>query len=516
MPINIDAFLHARGFRSNPFQYTNAEQEREQLASYFVRMHWFERLLGNPVFPESLLLFAPQGYGKTMHRLEVARIAGNRRIDPALVVNFTDFGMLLSGSNEHVEIEHYLALIRQCTLEALDTATQQHARRNKLLRESQTAYLRFCALLQMYAPLRFFDRNPPANEREEIERLVHAFQQTRLGIKDWLKELSHLAQAAGYASVYVLIDGIDETAQTRSNPATAAAMLGPLLDAPGVLQECGFAFKFFLPDSIESALHEQDIGRLDRLPHYRLNWSEDELRDMLAKRLTSYSLISETSQTGYVNQFDNLCASQGQHRDEDADQLLVRAAHESPRRLIDLAQQIVEHHCQQASDVQALIERQTLHEVLERQASQSFVVAATAVEAVAQVNGDAASVLTSSVLQSTPAPSPESEPPLLFFDEHGDIWIGNQRRNDRPLPKQLRKCMEHLWNNRHRTVRYDELLEALYGESLSNRGDPKNSCDKIIRRLREVLEPDQPSSPTYIRVQPGTGYELRHFRDHEE
>jgi hypothetical protein len=288
-------------------------------------------------------------------------------------------------------------------------------------------------------------------------------------------------------------------------------MLSPLLDAPGVLQECGFAFKFFLPDSLESVLHQQAIGRLDRLPFYRLEWREDELLDMLSKRLTSYSLISETSQTGYVNHFSDMCASQGQDVGEDADLLLVRAAQASPRRLIDLARQVVEQHCQQASDIQALIERQTLYEVLEHQAT---LVAAPA--AVAQVNGEAASLPAASALPFQSESTAESDLPLLFFDEHGDIWIGSQRRNDRPLPKQLRKCMEYLWSNRHRTVRYEELLEALYGESLSDRGDPKNSCDNIIRRLREVLEPDQPSSPTYIRVQPGTGYELRHFHDPEE
>jgi hypothetical protein len=290
-------------------------------------------------------------------------------------------------------------------------------------------------------------------------------------------------------------------------------MLSPLLDAPGVLQECGFAFKFFLPDSLEPVLHQQEIGRLDRLPLYRLAWTDEDLLHMLSQRLTSYSLISETSQTGYVNRFGDLCAAQGQDVGEEADLLLVRAARSSPRRLIDLARQVVEQHCQQAHDIQALIERQTLLEVLERQ---SPLVVATSIKAVAQVNGETAPVPTASMFHSTPELPDEPHPPLLFFDEHGDIWVGSQRCNPRPLSKQLRRCMEYLWNNRHRTVRYDELLEALYGDSLSDRGDPKNSCDKIIRRLREVLEPDQPSSPTYIRVQPGTGYELRHFHDPEE
>jgi DNA-binding response OmpR family regulator len=73
--------------------------------------------------------------------------------------------------------------------------------------------------------------------------------------------------------------------------------------------------------------------------------------------------------------------------------------------------------------------------------------------------------------------------------------------------------MQYLWDHRHETVRYDDLMYALYGDDLSVRSDPRNSIDKIVRRLRAVLEPEHPGSNTYIRVQPGTGYELRNFRD---
>jgi DNA-binding response OmpR family regulator len=72
--------------------------------------------------------------------------------------------------------------------------------------------------------------------------------------------------------------------------------------------------------------------------------------------------------------------------------------------------------------------------------------------------------------------------------------------------------MEYLWQHRDRTVTYDELLSALYGDNKDDRGDPRSSLDKIVRRLRALLEPGLSGSRTYIDVQPGVGYVLRNIR----
>src|SRR5262249_51811173 len=112
MPISIDSYLEAQGFSAHPFATTSAEHEAAVLPSFFVRVDWFEWLVGNPAQPESVILFAPQGYGKTSHRLEVARRAGERRDIPALVVTLTDFSPLLETSVERVLLDSYVALIR--------------------------------------------------------------------------------------------------------------------------------------------------------------------------------------------------------------------------------------------------------------------------------------------------------------------------------------------------------------------------------------------------------------------
>ncbi len=501
MPISLDAFLQSRRFSGNPFATTNAEQEREQLAAYFVRVPWFERLAGDPQHPESLILFAPRGYGKTSHRLEVARLAGQRRDTPALIVTFSDFDLLLQGGDQ-IHLEDYLKILRRLTLEALDAYLHRYPERSLRFQQDQARYAHFCALLQLYAPLCLSHRPVPARLTEE---LVKAFEQTTMGAREWLRTLAQLAAAAGCASVYVLIDGIDEQAATCNNPDRALKLLQPLLDAPGVLQECGFAFKFFLPDFLEVPMRQQQVGRLDRIPIYHLYWNTIELRDMLSRRLTSFSLISSTSNFGYVNTFSDLC--EPVPGIPDLDTCLIEAAQFSPRKLLDLTRRIVEEHCRRVDDPQALIAAQTITHVLAPDQAHIAPRDLCLPPDLADASPERARI-DPPVLSSTPR---DDTPPLFFFDARGDLWLGNQRCHSRPLSKNLRRCMEYLWNNRQRTVSYEELQQVLYGETLNQRGDPRSSLDKIIRRLREVLQPGQPGSSTYIAVQPGTGYVLCHY-----
>src|SRR5262249_49165264 len=102
--------------------------------------------------------------------------------------------------------------------------------------------------------------------------------------------------------------------------------------------------------------------------------------------------------------------------------------------------------------------------------------------------------------------------PTLFMDQRGDIWLG-ERRMEAKLPGLMRKCFEYLWVQRRQRVTYEELLDELYGSNLDQRGDPRSSLDKLIRRLRETLEPGRASSYNYIETQTGSGYVLRNFRD---
>ena len=497
MAIKLDTFLNERGFHANPFATTNAEQETEFLPAFFKRVDWFDRLVGNPQSPESLILFAPQGHGKTSHRIELGRRAGEHET-PALVLTLNDFSTLVRKGLDCVTIDTYVGVIRQLFLEAFDAQIKKSVHRLDRIQADPELWPFFCALLDRYAPRRKSGHTIPPNLPEHVT----ALERSEIGAKAWLKELSGLVRGAGFASVYVLLDGVDELYETRGKSQAIFRLISPLLDAPGLLQECGFAFKFFLPKDLEAQMQEQQVGRLDRIPTYSLTWTPDQLRDMLSQRLTAYSLISPTNPAGLVSRFKDLCTV-----DFDVDTRLAMAAQTSPRRMLDLAREIVLRHCDRSTEVEAPIDADTILGVLPRQAPDTE---------------------PSSVAPALPNITPpkavlQTERPL-YIDRHGDVWLGESRL-ETEIPGLVRKCLTYLWQHRDRSVSYAELEEALYNESndqddelnkkkkRGERGDPKSSREKLVRRLRELLEPDKPSSRYYIDIQPGVGYVLRNFRD---
>jgi hypothetical protein len=467
MAISVDAFLQARGFRSNPFAKTNAEQEKEILPAYFVCVSWFDQLVGDPSNPESLILFAPQGYGKTSHRLEIARIAGACSESAALVVHFTDFESLLAPGVGPIGIESYIAPIRKLTLEALDDALRRQPERELRLQHDPTRFACFSALLKLYCRRRAMTRPAP---NALVELYEQEYRQSSLTFREWLHELVELARAVGFASIYVLLDCLDESARTRDKPAVMFQLLSPLLDAPNLLQECGFAFKFFLPQTLQQPMQREGIGRLDRIPQYQLKWSEHDLRKMLSERLKIYSRIDQTSSQGHES-FAILCAEV-----PEIDRWLVQHAAGSPRQMIYLARSIVDEHCKQATSVDSLIDAPTIKAILQGGASV----------------------------------------PKLRVRSDGEVLLG-ERTLEKKLPKLLHKSLKYLWAHRGEVVPYDALVHELYADDhIKERGDPRDSVGRLILRLRKSLEPKSPDpnkSETYIAVQPGIGYVLRNFED---
>jgi Transcriptional regulatory protein, C terminal len=501
MAIYLDTYLQMHGFHSNPFASTSAEQEKNDLPSYFVRVNWFDLLIGNPCSPESIILFAPQGYGKTSHCIEMGRIIGERADATALVVYFTNFEPLLNLNVDKITLESYVPLLRQVVLEKLDDQLRQHPEREAALRANGTLFTRFCALLQLYSPLRALDR---AGQDVVAGQYAAVYEKTLVGAQAWLEELSRLVRAAGFASVYVLFDGLDETSRTRKDHALIFRLLNPLLDAPRILQGYGFAFKFFLPQVLKEHMEQADIGRLDRIPHRSLDWSDAQLVAMLGQRLRSHSRISQTSSIGHVNRFADLCETSGierhlaRHNAVDIDHYLVKCAMGSPRRLINLARFIVEHHCELVDDVNTAIDFETIQ---------------AGIRCTRVSTSDLKIPLTLDPAQS--APLAHDPVPPLHLNDNGDVTLGGCRILT-PLPKQVYTCLHYLWLHRGKVIPYEELDQALYGEKLAEYGDPRSSRTKIVQRLRRALEPEKQNSHTYIDVQHGIGYVLRNYSEQKE
>lgn len=72
-------FLEAFGFDTNPFQFTNADDE-PLLSEYFVAPPYFDSVYGDPSHPASCMVFAPRGAGKSAQRRMVESYAPEETI----------------------------------------------------------------------------------------------------------------------------------------------------------------------------------------------------------------------------------------------------------------------------------------------------------------------------------------------------------------------------------------------------------------------------------------------------
>lgn len=498
MQLTLATFLERRGFQHNPFETPRAERERELLPRWFRPSVLFDRIVGDPARPETCLLFAPTGHGKTSHRIEVARRVQERVESPALAIELTEFDVLLRDEGFGISLETYLEQIHRLFLEALVAQLGASPERLGRLQRDQASYLTFCALLHLHAPhlLHLHARVllPGFLQLPQIEEHALLLRQQQRGARQRLATLVALARTVDFIGIYVLVDGVDELSLTRNDPALMARMLAALLDAPGVLELPGLAFKFFLPIELRAVLIAERIGRLDIFRSVALSWSDAELRDMLATRLRMCSQLSSTSQ-GSTRCFSDLCAAPF-----DVDGLLAQAADGSPRRLLSLCGAIVELHLRRCADPDEPIAVDTIHAAL------------AAAEPAPRAHALGAPDAPAPPRPVPPPASPRAAASPLWVDARGDIWLGAQRSAQR-LPHYLRLILDCLWANRERAVTYDELIQLLYGANLKQRADPHESLRKLVINLREKLEPGQKNSYTYIEQVPGVGYVLRNTAD---
>lgn len=251
MSISIREYMREQGFNRNPFETTTAEQEKDFLPACFVRAPWFDDLVGNPQQPQSFLLFAPRGYGKTSHRIELKRIL-TQQSPPVLTLELTDTNIPQTS----MTLDVYRDTICQMAIRQIQDSVRGSYDRQQWLQVS-AIYPYFQGYQHRFAPM---------DVREAFDRFDDFKQQTRSwGLLQWLRQLNEIAQAVGFNGVYVLIDGIDESNHTVANPEAMWNQVAPLLNAPNILQESGVAFKFFLPRALGDYMRQWHKGRLDRL-----------------------------------------------------------------------------------------------------------------------------------------------------------------------------------------------------------------------------------------------------------
>jgi hypothetical protein len=349
------AFFKQLGFESHPFLKTNADEE-ESLQSYFVPPPYFDAIIGDSNSPNSSIVLAPRGAGKTAQRRMVEAASNQHRY---LAVTYDRFefsaGQKISDISLHYHLRNVITRILISFLSYLsewpDVSKSLSKDEKKqlavfiqtylgeltgdglqeLLNELKSLPDRFKAFWHqhvgfMESVINFLLR---AYDLEKIDLPDAKQEEKRLGetYKFQLESLLKLIKKIGFRSIYVLVDRPDETEKTGNDPQSTYQLIQPLMRDLELLGLTGYGFKFFLWDQIEPFFRSD--ARPDRVPQYELKWNRNSLKKVLSKRLLAFSREK-------LNSFDVLL-----EKPCSIDDQLCLMANGSPRNLIRLCERIL-------------------------------------------------------------------------------------------------------------------------------------------------------------------------------
>jgi len=311
----LNPFLERKGFIEDPFASTNAGQE-PRLAEYFVPPPYFHAVLGDPSTPQSNVVFAPRGGGKTAQRRMVEDFSvTNGRF---LCVTYNQFELPSGFKLENADLAYHLAQISRSILLAIlieldetpELAERISDQQKQLLKYLVKERLGSLSVAEFEGALKAIksrgDRVREWLDRYKAVMTLISMVTTKLGLgpvqlaegslelgtlDDSLRyqfgQLLALAQTVGYDSTYVLVDGVDELAMTSSDATAAYDFVRSLITDLQTLESPGGAVKFFMWDQMEETFRGGG-ARPDRIPQFSLRWSVDQLQQMMERRLSAF------------------------------------------------------------------------------------------------------------------------------------------------------------------------------------------------------------------------------------
>jgi len=368
----LDDWLRAFGFTENPFSQIEAEQD-PRLHEYFVEPTCFDTVLGTAVSPQTAVLFAPRGGGKTANRVMVDHFCkiGERTQGGVLSISYTKFDDLIhliswgpNGAPSQVNVHaHVVQVLKRGTVDILEAL---EARRLSLNGRGESACRTLVRTLGVYGDIEALPRtltlfSQIGLEPNRYERLLWQAreQSQRDGIHP-LRDLENLVGtlvALDVSAVYVLVDRIDEFHPASFDPMAGALFLSPLLSHLSLLEIEHMAFKFFLPSHMKSILLKCGILRPDRLKVEEIVWSDEDLLKTLNSRLYAFS-------DRQIPTLEPLFVSP--QLAEKAEQKLVACAEGSPRDLVLACNQLFATHTQHfVTDEELRIGQESLERAIE-------------------------------------------------------------------------------------------------------------------------------------------------------
>lgn len=353
-------FYKQLGFRSNPFQYTNADEE-DNLKDYFIPPPYFQSVWGDPQKASSCVVFAPRGGGKSAQRKMIEiRSQGST----VLALQYTRFEFDKGRTLKNIDLEYHLKNINRICLVALLMLIYQMEVPCLAFNATDRAHIRaLCnfylydlssdeiinavnSIIPLYEKAKdFFKRNLWA-----INSIIDAIfnriglapikssPSLELGItsasKNHLELIISLIKSFGIESVYMLIDKVDETQLTGNDSKVSFDLIEPIIRDLDLLQLKDIGFKFFLWNEL-SPFYKK-YARPDRVQQFSLNWKDAELKGMMQLRLQAYS-----SEGNIVKFPDLLDPSIEEDLRKYIEDWVIVFSHGSPRDMIRICSQMV-------------------------------------------------------------------------------------------------------------------------------------------------------------------------------
>jgi Transcriptional regulatory protein, C terminal len=488
--LTLAEWLDRVGFQGrNPFALKQADDEGDLLQDYFVEHPAYNAMLDfDP--PRSSILHAPRGAGKSSARRMFEDYCTGRAAElRPLLVRMLDWMPPSDPYTEATPIQqrdHIRELFLQTVLALAEDNNASWPVPPRDL--DLSGYLNWMCLF-------YDDYLTPAQRSLLVQRgwvveqaiaELASYQMMRLPVIRRLELLVLVLQSIGYRTCFVLIDRIDEWIDTTNDWEAGADILAPLIGNLPLNQIAGLAFRYFIPTEIVEALRRRKLIREDRLSCSELSWGGVHghalLRALLRSRLAVFS-------SGQIPDLAAISATELR----EIDDMLVAAANESPRRLLNLGDTLFQI-CANAADANhLLIEQEHLEMALLAHGIE------TPLHLITPAHADSEQPPARSALGSTHIP-------LLRIAADGRIWRGEALiERWQQLPALQRRMLEYLCMHQGSLCSKNKLIDYIWAEKETPADE--DSLHKLAGRLIKFIEPD-PRQPIYIQRVHGGFYRL--------
>ncbi len=475
-PSRINRWLETFGFKSQPFALHQADLEREFLPMCFVDRPYLDNILGDPAAPQTAVLTAGSGEGKSATREMIVYecLSGELR-GRVLPVRYDSFDYLLGqagGDPGQVTLAHHASAILRLLFQTL--REEVPATYFEGLEDFEAGLL--LGLAGSYADsvirtwLTQILRRVQPVEGVDWQGMTPA--ELLLQAVDLVTRLGPPGQP--YRAVYILVDRVDEI--RRGDSAACFRAMQPLVSEAALLNRERLAFKYFLPpdfaDWIRSALPLAPV----KIVFERIEWNADILLKVINQRVRYFS-------DGRREHVEEIFTPE--LRRATTYERLVDKAGLSPRALLRLIHYMVQSHLEREETVDTqFLDRTDLNNALAQ-----FDQATEVNRGQRPAPPQGAAIPAGGYAAGAPEPVPAAG---LYIDGSEHVWVDGQPLAG-SLSRQEYKLLCELNRFAPRPVSAEELILAVWQENRLTSQSPKSgkydeqNLRKLIDRLRDKL-----------------------------